>query len=131
MVLRVGTLDSGFTNSTELIETTYDFASDTGAAADYVMTAAAGKAMMARLVAIKVVTACTSGGSATLTVETSGTADAFLNSEAVASFTIGSVILPDVAGFVKVAADATLDFSIEVADLTAGKLTFVWELAKF
>ncbi len=130
-MLRAGTLDSGFTNQTEIIETVYDFSEDAGATGDLAMTAAAGQAMMVKLLAIKVNTALTSGGSATLTVETSTTADAFLNSEAVASFTVGSVILPDVAGFVKVASGDTLDFSIEVAALTAGKLTFVWELAKF
>jgi len=136
-MLRAGTLSSGFTNQTEIIETVYDFDADTGATGDYVMSLGAEKAMMVRLVAIKVVTACTSGGSALLTVELSTTADIFLNSEPVATFAVGAVVIPEnattggTAGYVKLVADDTLDFSIEAEDLLTGKLVFVWEVAKF
>jgi len=131
MTLRVGTLGAGFSNESQIIETKYSFVADTGAIADYVMTAGASEAIMVKLLAIKVKTAATSGGSALLTVETSDTADAFLNSEAVASFTVGAVVLPDTAGFVKVAAAGKLQFSIEAATLTAGELVFVWEVRNF
>jgi len=95
------------------------------------MTAGASEAIMVKLIAIKVKTAATSGGSATLTVETSDTADAFLNSKAVASFTVGAVVRPDTAGFVKVEAADKLQFSIEAAALLTGELTFVWEVRNF
>ncbi len=138
MVLRAGTFGAPFSNTTDTFETVYDFSEDTGAkATSYVMTAAASEACMVRLVAIKVNTALV-GATATLTVETSTTADAFLNSEPVAGFTIGAVVIPEnattggTAGFVKVAAADTLDFvNDDVAALTAGKLTFVWEVKKF
>ena len=136
-MLRLGSLGAPFSNNSYIFETTYDFSEDTGAAGDYVMTAGASDAIMVRLLAVKVKTACTSGGSALLTVETSATADAFLNSEPVATFALGAVVSPTAAttggnaGFIKLAADATLNFSIEAADLTAGKLVFVWEVMKF
>ena len=137
MVLRKGTLGAGFSNAAEQFETVYDFSLDAGAQGTFAMTAAASEACMARLVAIKVVTALV-GATATLTVDTSTTADAFLNSEPVASFSLGAVVIPEnattggVAGFVKVAAADTLDFTIDaVADLTAGKLTFVWEVMNY
>lgn len=136
-MLRNGSVGSTFTNGSYIFETVYDFASDTGATGDYVMTAGADDAIMVKLLAIKVEAACTSGDAALLTVETSATADAFLNSEPVANFTLGAVVTPSVAttggnaGFVKLAADATLNFSIEAHALTAGKLRFVWEVMKF
>lgn len=137
MVLRVGDIGSPFSNKAEFFETKYDFDEDTGAQGTYVMTAGAEEACMIRLVGIKV-NAALVGATATLTVQTSTTADAFLNSEPVASFTLGAVVIPEnattggTAGFVKIAADDTLDFVIDaVADLTAGELTFVWEVMRF
>ena len=137
MTLRVGSFGAPLSNEIKLVETVYDFTADTGAIADYTLTAGADVDLMVKLVAVKVETAATSGGSALLTVETSATADAFLNSEPVATFAIGAVVIPEnattggTAGFVKVAADATLQFSIEAATLLTGKLIFVWEVAKF
>lgn len=137
MVLRKGTLGAPFSNESALIETVYDFAADTGATGDYVMSAGASEALMVRLVAIKVDAACTSAGSALLTVEHSTTADIFLNSEPVATFAAAAVVIPEnattggTAGFCKLVATDTLDFSIEAAALTAGKLTFVWEVMKY
>jgi len=131
MVLKAGTLGPSFSNDTQIIKTVYDFSADTGATGTYVMTAGAESACMVKLLAIKVDTAVTSDGSATLIVGTSADDNAFLQSEAKTSFALGAVVLPDVAGFVKLAADATLDVTVEVAALTAGKLTFVWEIMKF
>lgn len=131
MTLRKGSLGAGFSNEGQIFETVYDFDADTGAIGDYVMTAGASEDIMVKLHAIKVNTAVTSAGAAAITVKTSDTDNAFLTSEGKASFTLGAVVLPDVAGFVKVAADATLVAEIEDAAATAGKLTFVWEVRNF
>lgn len=134
MTTRKGTFGAGFTGEEQIIETVYDFSADTGATGDYTLTAAASDTVMVKLIAVKTTTAPTSAGSALLTLETSATADAFLNSEPIATFSIGSVVIPENAttggthGYVKVAADATLQFSIEDAALTAGKMTFVWKV---
>ena len=128
MTLRTGTLGEGFANEGQIFETVYDFDVDAGATGDFVMTAGASGPIMVKLHAIKVDTAVTSAGAAAITVKTSDTDDAFLASEGKASFAIGAVVLPDTAGFVKLAADATLVAEVETADLTAGKLRFVWEV---
>jgi len=137
MTTRVGSFGAPFSNESRIMETVYDFSADTGAIADYVLTAAADKDLMVKLVAVKCETAATSGGSALLTVETTATADAFLNSEPVAGFALGAVVIPEnattggTAGFVKVAATDTLQFSIEAATLLTGKLILVWEIMEF
>lgn len=136
MVLRAGTLAPTFGNDSEIIKTVYDFSKDTGATGTYVMTAGAEAACMVKLLAIKVDAAVTSAGAATLIVGTSADDNAFIESEGKASFTLGAVVTPasvttGINGFVKLAADATLDVTVETAALTAGKLTFVWEVMKF
>ena len=136
MVLRAGTFGSGFTNAIERFETTYDFTADAGAKATFVMTAGAEEACLVKLVAVKCKTAATSGGSATISLETSTTANAFITTEAVASFSLGAIVTPESAttgteGFVKVAADDTLDLTVATETLTAGKLVCVWEVLKY
>lgn len=136
MVLRAGSFGAPFSNSSDVFETTYDFSADTGAQATYVMSAGASEACMIKLIAVKVETACTSGGNATVSIETSTSANAFITTEAYGSFTEGAVVTPESAstgteGFVKIAADDTLDLTIATADLTAGKLICVWEVRKF
>ena len=136
-MLKTATFGAPFSNVSEFYETTYDFSSDTGAIADYVMTGATGDDLLVKLVGVKSTTAPTSGGSALLTVESDETADAFLNSEPVATFTVGSFIIPEnattggTAGFVKVSATKKLQFSIEAATLLTGVMTFLWEVKKF
>ena len=131
MTLRKGSLGAGFANEGQIFETVYDFTVDGGVAGDFTMTAGASEDIMVKLHAIKVNTAITSAGAATVTVKTSDTDEAFLAAEAKGTFTVGAVVLPDTAGFVKVAADATLQMEIEDAAATAGKLTFVWEVRNF
>jgi hypothetical protein len=136
MVLRKLSFGAPFTNEVSTFETEYDFSKDAGATGTLAMTNAASEALMVRLVAVKTETAPLGAG-ALLTVDTSTTADVFLNSEPIASFTLAGVFIPEnattggTAGFVKVAAADTLDFTIEVAALTAGKLHFVWEVMKY
>jgi len=137
MTLRVGSFGAPFSNESTFMTTTYDFDVDTGAIADYTLTAGADEAIMVRLVAVKTETAPTSGGACLLTLETSATADAFLNSEPIASFTLAGVFNLDTsttgsdAGFIKLAADTTLQFSVEAETLLTGKMHFVWEIMKF
>lgn len=137
MTTRVGSFGAPFSNESKYLFTEYDFASDTGATGDYALTAAAENDLMVRLVAVKTETAPTSGGAALLTLESDATADAFLNSEPIASFTAGGVFIPENAttggteGFVKVAETKKLQFSIEAAALTAGKMTMVWEVMEY
>jgi len=130
-MLRAGSFGAGWKNQGDIFETVYDFSEDTGATGTYVMTAGADAACMVKLLAVKVNTAVTSDGAATLIIGTSADDNAFLESEGKASFALGAVVLPDVAGYVKLAADATLDVTVETAALTAGKLTFVWEVLPF
>jgi len=136
-MLKTGTFGAPFSNVSEFIETTYDFTEDAGAQGDFVMTAATGDDLLVKLVGVKAVVAPTSAGSALLTVESDETADIFLNSEPIATFTLASFTIPEnattagTAGFVKVSATKKLQFSIEAADLTAGELVFLWEVKKF
>ena len=76
MTLRLGSFGAPFGNESRIMETVYDFSADTGAVADYVLTAAADTDLMVKLVAIKSDVAPTSAGAALLTVETTATADA-------------------------------------------------------
>jgi len=136
MVLKVGTLSPSFSNSSELLTTVYDFSADAGAAGAFVMTPAAGAACLVKLLAVKVDTAVTSAGAATLAVGTSDSASCFIDSEGKASFSLAAVVTPSSvttgnAGFVKLASGSTLDVTVEVAALTAGKLYFVWEILKY
>jgi len=136
-MLKTATFGAPFSNASEFYETTYDFSEDAGAQGDFVMTAATGDDLLVKLVGVKSTTAPTSAGSALLTVESDETADIFLNSEPVATFTVGSFVIPEnattggTAGFVKVSATKKLQFSIEAADLTAGVMVFLWEIKKF
>jgi hypothetical protein len=131
MVLKSGTLAPSFGNSSEVFTTVYDFSADGGTAGTFVMTAGASAACMVKLLAVKVAAAVTSTGAATIAVGTSASDSAFIDSEGKASFALGAVVTPDGAstgnaGFIKLAADATLDVTVEVEDLNAGKLYFVW-----
>ena len=136
MTLKTGTLSGGFSNRPEIITTVYDFTADTGATGVYVMTPAAGEDLIVKLLGIRVDTALSSGGSMTLSVGNSGSAAAYVTTEAVASFGLNLFLAPEdvstgIRGFVKLASGSTLDMSIIDATLLTGKLTFFWEVMKF
>lgn len=124
----------GFNNQVEYARYVYDFAVDGGATGVYdVMTAAAG--MVIVHAHARVLTACTSGGSATVKFGPSADDDRFINTTqgAVASLTAGAVIVPPalegtpnvIATPYSHAAAAKLVMTIGTAALTAGKIEFV------
>jgi hypothetical protein len=134
-MLKSNVFGQQFSNETKFVSFQYDFSEDTGAVANYVLSDAPGYDMAVRLAYVYVNTAPTSAGAAVLTLETTALTDKFINSEAIATFTVGSAIaaVDCTAGrsdWVKVASTDTIQFAPEVADLTAGKLTFVFEVRK-
>lgn len=123
----------GFGNQVEYSRYVYDFAVDGGATGVYdVMTASAG--MVIVHAHAKVLTACTSGGSATVKFGPVADDDRFITTTqgAVASLTAGAVIVPvAVEGTPNVLATpyshaeaAKLVMTIGTAALTAGKIEF-------
>ena len=118
----------------EVVEVEYDFAKDGGAtgALDIIKFK---EAVMVLDAWLKVDTAFTSGGSATLIYGVkSGDTDAFLDatSGAVANLTVGSVIPNETAGkALKIAADGVVEMTIGTAAMTAGKGRFCFLVQKF
>lgn len=120
---------------TNHVEVVYDFAVDGGAtgALDLIKFK---EAVVIEQFYVKVNTACTSGGSATVIVGTvGGDTDALLDATdgAVANLTLGAALEGDLATSVahKVAADGVIAMTIGTAALTAGKITFVFKVAQF
>lgn len=118
----------------EVVEVEYDFAKDGGAtgALDIITFT---EAMVLVDAYLKVDTAFTSGGSATLIWGVKGgDTDACLDvtSGAVANLTLGAVIPGETAcKQIKLAADSVLEMTIGTAAMTAGKCRFVMLLQKF
>lgn len=112
----------------EHLEITYDFGVDGGAVGALDMVKVK-EACVVEAAYLKVKTAGTSGGSATVQVGVSGGAG-IIGSTAVASLTLGAVIAP-AAQPTKLAADAVVQISIGTAALTAGKIVLVLKLAQF
>ena len=118
-------------NKAHYQEYVYDFAVSGGAIGAIDLTALSNNlpvGAMIKHVSFKVVTACTSGGSATIAFGNTGSATAFLSATAVASFSLnaglGSALLSSV-----VAAGSTDDLimTIATAALTAGKIVCMVE----
>lgn len=120
-----------FSQSKELVYVTYDFSVDAGATGALdLMTAAS--ALVITDAKIFVDTACTSAGSATVSVGKSGDAAGIVAATAVASLTAGASI-DSVAGAenYKLAAGDVVQVAIAVAALTAGKFRIVLECLAF
>jgi hypothetical protein len=122
-----------FTGPVEMVEVEYDFAKDGGAtgALDILKVKEACVLVDAFL---KVDTAFTSGGSATLIWGRTGDTDACLSvtNGAVANLTLGAVLAGDAAcKQVKMAADDKILMTIGTAAMTAGKGRFVMFFQKF
>lgn len=124
-----------FNNSVEFVHTEYDFAVDAGATGALDIFTA-GEDIVITHFHTKVVTTCTSGGSATLKVGISGgTTDLFANTTqgAVASLAAGAVLVPPavegtpnaLALPVKLASGGKIIQTIGTATLTAGKVKYV------
>lgn len=115
----------------EVIKIIYDFSNDTGAVAAY-NGFQAGHKMVVHKCIMKVQTACTSGGSATVSVGKTGSVAALAAATAVASLTGDAIIagVPSAGGVLLAAGDYVL-FDIAVAALTAGKIEATLFVEKF
>lgn len=136
-VARAKTLGSTFSKSEEFERVVYDFAKDGGATSTLTLYTAAADLIVTHF-HMYVKTACTSGGSATVSVGVNGAATAFVTvaQGAVASLTLGAffqanVVLtegtPNTAVFPlprKLASGGTITMTIGTAALTAGVLEF-------
>lgn len=115
----------------ELIKVVYDFAKDGGAVAALDLFKAK-EACLVVLAYMKVKTACTSGGSATVSVGKTGDLTGMVGSTAVASLTADATILGAAIDASHVlAADNVVQLDIGTAALTAGKIEVVFEVIKF
>lgn len=115
----------------ERIEVIYDFSVDAGAVAALDVLKVKD-ASCVELAEFHVMTTCTSGGSATVSLGVSGDAAGMIAATAVASLTAGSVIVGAARDAShKLAADAVIQMDTAVAALTAGKIKIVLHLSKF
>lgn len=114
----------------ELVRIQYDFSVDGGSVAALDIFKAK-EACVVKLAEMHVVTACTSGGSATVSVGKSGDLTGMVGATAVASLTAGAVILgAAIDASHALAADDIVKMDIATAALTAGKIDFVFEVIK-
>lgn len=120
--------DYVFAKESQFLEIEYDFANDGGATGSLDLVKVK-EAMVVESAYLKVKTAATSGGSATVAIGVSGGAG-IVAATAVASLTLGAVIVPATMP-VKLAADAVVQLTIGTAALTAGKIVVVLKLAQF
>ena len=123
-----------FSEDTSHLEIEYDFSKDAGAVGVLDMVKVK-EAMVLESAYIKVKTACTSGGSATVIVGVNG-GDTYAILDAtsgeVANLTAGAVLPGETASVaLKLDADAVIGMTIGTAALTAGKFTLVLKLAQF
>lgn len=113
-----------FSNEVALVKLTYDFAKDGGAVGN-IELGKLGAKMLVVGAHVQVETACTSGGSATVTIgAATADADAFLTTAhgAVASLTDDAVWAETAGQILVVAKDDTVRLTIGTAALTAGKI---------
>lgn len=116
-----------FSGGTDHIEIEYDFSVDGGAVGSLDLLQVK-EACVVESAYLKIKTAGTSGGAATVQVGVSGGAD-LVGNTAVGSLTLGAVI--DGLDNVKLAADAIPQLTIGTAALTAGKFVLVLKLSQF
>lgn len=114
-----------------LIEVDYDFAKDGGAVGVLDLIEFSEAVIVTDFVA-HVLTACTSGGSATLDVGVVGAdTDAFADDIAVASLSLNSTHASHANGVDEyIAADGKIAMEIKTAALTAGKIRFYIEVVQ-
>ena len=117
---------------TKIVKIVYDFSTDTGAVAAYNGFRAKQKMVVSKAY-MKVQTACTSGGSATVSLGQTGSVASLVAATAVASLTANAVIAgvsATGAGGIALAVDDYVLFDIAVAALTAGKIEATLHLDK-
>ena len=112
----------------QMYSVTYDFTKDGGTSADTRVLIEFKDALAIRMVAARGKTAVTSGGAATISLGVAAGSE-FLSTEAIASFAAGAIVNQTTAGeFYKVEDDEKIVMSIGTADLTAGKVEFLFEV---
>lgn len=115
----------------EHLEFVYDFAKDGGAIGAYDLVKMKDRCVI-RAAYMDVDTACTSGGSATVSVGPVGSVAALVAATAVASLTANaSIDGASIGTTLAVAPDAVIVLDIATAALTAGKIRVRLEVAKF
>jgi hypothetical protein len=115
----------------ETLEFVYDFAKDGGAIGAYDLVKLKDRSVV-RAAYMEVDTACTSGGSATVSIGPSTSVAALVAATAVASLTANaSIDGASIGTTLAVAPDAVIVLDIATAALTAGKIRVRLEIAKF
>jgi len=117
------TLDTLFTNERGFVKLTYDFAQDGGSTSDTYRLALVNSKILITEAILHVETACTSGGSATVTIGAE-TADANAFADGVAVATLVDDYAIDTAAGQSLVVDAAdyISLTIGTAALTAGKI---------
>jgi hypothetical protein len=121
------TVGASFGNAVEVVRVVYDFANDTGAQADLDVLVAESACVVHLKHAI-VKTAVTSGGAAVLDLGKGDGGTEMWSNKAKAALTLNSLHLATAP--VYLAATEKIVLGIEAADLTAGKIEFVFEIVK-
>lgn len=125
------TFAAGFTGETRRVALIYDFTKDGGAYSSkvYTLGVISGKVLVTKVIA-RVVTAVTSGGSATVIIGHTDDDNAFVDATAgaVANLTADAVAAAATTSVPMVLADGKkITMTIGTADLTAGKVVVeVW-----
>ena len=116
-----------FSNTSEIVRVTYDFTADGGEVEDNTLFTADGEVLV-RCVGAHVLTAVTSGGSATIDLGRGTSGTQFLSGSAISGFTAGAFVPSASAAAIKLANGEIINMGVNVAALTAGKVEFIFEL---
>lgn len=125
------TFAAGFTGETKRTALVYDFALDGGAYSGkvYILGTTSGKVLIEKVI-VRVVTAATSDGSATIIVGHADNTDAWVDTTggAVANLTTDAVVANATTGVPMILASGkTISMTIGTADLKTGKIVVeVW-----
>ena len=124
------TVAAPFKNAVEVVRVIYDFDEDGGQVEDNTVLTAEGN-LIVRCVGVKVHTALTSGGSATVDLGKGTSGTEFVSGEAYTSFSLNALYASESAAAVKLADGEVINMGVAVAALTAGKLEFIFEVMAF
>lgn len=124
------TVGAPFKNAVEVVRVIYDFAEDGGQVEDNTVLTAEGNVLV-RCIGAKVITAPTSGGSATIDLGKGTSGTEFISTEAYTSFALNALYASESAAFVKLADGEVINMGVATAALTAGKIEFIFEVAAF
>ncbi len=120
------TVSAPFSNVSELVRVTYDFAVDGGAIADYDVLIADGN-LLVKLVNVDVVAAVTSGGAVALDLGKSAGGADWWSDKLKAALTL-DLQVPGSLTLIELADGEKIVLGVEAETITAGKLTFLFEV---